>query len=235
MSKGDEFAYLERADRRGWRIAGVALLVIAALAAGYEAGRRHTERRLHEAAQFASEYEDARERIEALERRVADEALSRTVDGDAQEQLRSTIKSLRDELADAREEVRFYRQLMAPSEAERGLRVERLTLRAGAAPGTFDYRLLLTQVVERHGMLAGNVRMSIAGTQGEDEVVLPLTRVAKPGAYPIPFKFRYFEDVSGTLTLPEEFVPARVVVLAVAWGGQAKQVERAFEWVLEAE
>ena len=76
----------------------------------------------------------AEQRVVELERKLADIQLSQVVDGDANESLRQTIKSLRDELSASQDEVLFYRQLMAPSEAQRGLRVEKLELTPGAAP-----------------------------------------------------------------------------------------------------
>ncbi len=91
-----------------------------------------------------------RKRVVELERKLADMQLSQVVDGDANESLRQTIKSLRDELSASQDEVLFYRQLMAPSEAQRGLRVEKLELTPGATPAEVKYRLLLTQVAEKN-------------------------------------------------------------------------------------
>jgi len=224
---------VERPGRRAVGLIVLGALVLGVAFAAYELGRRQTERRLAEAASVERAYDEARERIVELERRIADESLSRSVDGETQEQLRGTIKSLGDELAEAREELRFYRQLMAPSEAERGLRVERFELRPGATAGTVNYRLLLTQVVDRHDWLSGTVRVDVIGRTGETEQVLSLTELAPADAYPLPFRFRYFEDLRGNLTLSEGFVPARVTIVAETAGKGARRVERTFEWALE--
>jgi hypothetical protein len=233
MKPGAVRVVAHRPGRRALVLLGAGALVIGVALGAYHLGRSQTERRLAAAAAVEQAYEEANARILELERRVADDSLARSVDGEAQAQLRGTIKSLGDELAEAQEELRFYRQLMAPSEAERGLRVERFELRPDAARGAISYRLLLTQVVDRHDWLSGTVRIDVAGTRGEAEQVLSLTELSSADAYPLPFRFRYFEDLRGSLTLPDGFVPARVTIVAEASGKRARRVERTFEWTLE--
>ena len=104
---------------------------------------------------------------------------------DANESLRQTIKSLRDELSASQEEVLFYRQLMAPSEAQRGLRVEKLELSSGASPTEVKYRLLLTQVSDKNDWASGTVTVDIVGTSANEQVVLPLTEMTQVETYPL--------------------------------------------------
>src|SRR5262249_40695930 len=139
---------------------------------GYQLGRRQTETRLSDASEMETRLADARERIAELERRNADIKLSSTVDGDTQDQLRETIKQLRDEVADSREELLFYRQLMAPSEADRGLRVERLDLHGREGTRVVSYRLMLTQVADRQQTISGRVTVDVTGTRNATEEVL---------------------------------------------------------------
>jgi hypothetical protein len=219
-----------RPARRAVLIALAGAVAIALAVAAYQLGRSHTERRLAEAAEMEEALSAARETIVDLERRIADYELSQTVDGTAQEELRRTMKSLRDELADGREELRFYRQLMAPSEAERGLRVERLELVSRAGTPEIGYRLLLTQVVDHHQWLTGTVRFEVSGHLGETEQVLSLTELGATAAYPLPFKFRYFQDLTGILSLPQGFLPAKVTIVAETPGKAGKRVERTFGW-----
>jgi hypothetical protein len=219
-----------RPGRRVALIGALAAVLLATAMGAYELGRSHTEHRLAEAAEMEVSLADARETIVDLERRLADYDLSRAVDGDAQEQLRQTIKTLRDELAEGREELRFYRRLMAPSDAERGIRVERLELWSRNGSAAIGYRLLLTQVVDRHDWVAGTVRVEVAGHSGLDEQVLSLTDLGVSEAYPLPFRFRYFQDIAGTISLPEGFVPEKVTVVAETAGKNGKRVERTFGW-----
>jgi hypothetical protein len=181
----------------------------------------------------SSSNESAAQRVVELERKLADIQLSQVVDGDANESLRQTIKSLRDELSASQDEVLFYRQLMAPSEAQRGLRVEKLELAAGATPAEVKYRLLLTQVSEKNDWAAGTVTVDVVGTSDNEQVVLPLTELTQVESYPLAFKFRYFQDFTGTLTIPEGLKPEQVVVAAATSGKDGKRVQKTFSWTLE--
>jgi hypothetical protein len=175
----------------------------------------------------------ARVQIVALERRLADADLSQVVDTEATEQLRQTIKTLRDEQAAAEEELRFYRQIMAPSEAEKGLRVEKLELSEAQSADGVAYRILLTQVVDRHEFIQGEVNVDFIGSNSGQQQVLPLTDLTEVESYPLKFRFRYFQDFSGTLNLPDGFEPQRVVVTAAASGRKAKQQQKTFSWELQ--
>jgi hypothetical protein len=174
---------------------------------------------------------DSQREVE-LERKLADIQLSQVVDGDAGESLRQTIKSLRDELSASQEEVLFYRQLMAPSESQRGLRVEKFELTAGANASEVKYRLLLAQVVERPDWANGTVTVDVVGTLENQQVVLPLTELTQVDAYPLTFRFRYLQDFAGTLALPVGLSPERVVVTAATSGKGAKRVQKTFSWML---
>ena len=179
--------------------------------------------------------ETGSQRVVELERKLADIQLSQVVDGDANESLRQTIKSLRDELSASQDEVLFYRQLMAPSEAQRGLRVEKLELVPGATPTEVKYRLLLTQVAEKNDWASGSVTVDVVGTSDNEQVVLPLTEMTQVESYPLPFKFRYFQDFTGILTIPDGLKPEQVVVSAATSGKDGKRVQKTFSWTLEEE
>jgi hypothetical protein len=211
----------------------VAMLVAVAIGFfGFWMGRHHG---ISDSTGIVATDESSAQRIVELERKLADVQLSQVVDGDADESLRQTIKSLRDELSASQDEVLFYRQLMAPSEAQRGLRVEKLELTPGATPAEVKYHLLLTQVAEKNDWAAGTVTVDVVGTSDNEQVVLPLTEMTQVESYPLPFKFRYFQDFTGTLTIPDGLKPEQVVVLAAMAGKDGKRVQKTFSWTLEEE
>jgi hypothetical protein len=214
---------------------GTTAVVVALLMAllGYWLGRGQTSLAFSANDDLEARYNaKAREAVD-LERKLADVQLSQVVDPDASESLRQTIKSLRDELSASKEEVLFYRQLMAPSEAQRGLRIEKLELTGGNNPAEVNYRLLLTQVAERNDWATGSVTVDIVGSLENEQVVLPLTEMTHVESYPLGFRFRYFQDFTGSLVVPPGLKPAQVVVTAVSSGKDAKRVQKTFEWALE--
>jgi Family of unknown function (DUF6776) len=210
-------------------LAAIAVVIIAA--GGYSLG-------LHQRGAPLALFESKdvvrlRQHATELERKLADIQLSQVVDHDSNESLRQTIKSLRDELSAAQEEVLFYRQLMAPSEAQRGLRIEKFELNPGQTANEINYRLLLTQVVERHDWANGVVTVDVAGNWDNEQVVLPLTELTKVDSYPLPFRFRYLQDFTGVMAIPEGLTPERVIVTAATTGKAGKRIQRTFNWTLE--
>jgi hypothetical protein len=212
----------------------IVLIVVAGVGlAGYIVGRGELGAAATAIIGTTSENASAEQRVVELERKLADIQLSQVVDGDASESLRQTIKSLRDELSASQDEVLFYRQLMAPSEAQRGLRVEKLELSPGASPTEVKYRLLLTQVSDKNDWASGTVTVDIVGTSADQQVVLPLTEMTQVETYPLAFKFRYFQDFTGTLLVPDGLKPDQVVVTAATSGKDGKRVQKTFSWTLE--
>ena len=128
------------------------------------------------------------------------------------------------------QEVTFYKSLMDPGSLVQGLQITELELAPGGTPLEYRFQLLLTQVAQRRSYIAGDVRVDVIGQQGEDpaEVVLSLTEMTEVAKYPLKFKFRYFQDLSGSMTLPEQFVPKRVLITAQQQGKQAQQ--QTFPW-----
>lgn len=217
----------------------LALTVAAAVALGFWLGNASAELDRSYLSSLEARDRASEARISALNRELADVRLAQSVDAQAAHSLRATIGELRQELASLREEVTFYKSLMAPSSLERGLQIGEFELVAGEREGQFFYHLLLTQVEERRSWVEGQVRLVVEGTgPGEDgrsaRLVLPLTDIAELDTYPLRFRFRYFQDISGSVTLPAQFTPEAITVTATPSGGGAEPVERTFDWIVRA-
>lgn len=141
--------------------------------------------------------------------------------------LRESIKSLHDEEAELRRELVFYRSLMAPGKLSKGLQVASFELFARDS-GQFTYHLLLTQVTTQRARISGKVKMEVVGRVAGELQVLPLTELAEVQRYPLPYRFRYFQDLKGELRLPEGFKPLEVQVSVT--GRDAKKHEQTFAW-----
>lgn len=227
-----------RPVRRVLLLVLLALSVFGASALGFVLGQRSAEldRVYLEALEVRSAALDSR--VRTLTGELADVRLAQRVDAQAAQSLRDTIHELRDELGGLREEVTFYKSLMAPSSLERGLQIAELTVDRGAGAREYGWRLLLTQAAERRDWVQGGVELAVEGTRqaggSNVEEVLPLTEVAELDVYPLKFRFRYFQNLTGALTLPDGFVPQAVLVTVTPAGRGAEPVERRFEWVDQA-
>ena len=162
-----------------------------------------------------------------LRRAMVGLRLEHSVGSQASDVLRGNLKSLEDELAQVRDELVFYRSLMAPSKLAKGLQIAEFELFEKSS-GEFTYHLLLTQVTDRRSRLSGKVRLQVTGLREGQTEVLPLTELSSPKAYPLAYRFRYFQDIKGDLHLPEGFEPQAVEVSVSGRGKTA--VERSFVW-----
>jgi hypothetical protein len=227
-----------RPAQRAALACGVIAVVLAAAGLGYWLGvsKRALDVTYLEALETRERALETR--VEALNRELADARLTQSVDSQAAQSLRQTIAEMRDRLAGLREEVTFYKSLMAPSSLERGLQIAELDLGSGEADNEYTYHLLLTQAEERRSWVQGRVEVEVRGVRGGGEgsgaeEALPLTAISEVENYPLRFRFRYFQDFSGVVTLPEGFRPQAVVVVATPSGGGAERAERRFDWIVQ--
>ncbi len=217
----------------------VALVVAAGFGLGYWLGgaRVDLDRTRLEALEVTRLAREAE--VERLTQELVVAELAQTVDGQAAQSLRDTVGTLRDEIGALREEVTFYKSLMAPSSLERGLQVAEFELGAGTDDNQFTYHLLLTQTAERRSWLQGNVRLDVIGVRAADdgssvEEVLALTDLTEVEDYPLRYRFRYFQDLAGVVTLPAGFRPRSVRVTVTPSGGNADGLQRSFDWLVRS-
>jgi hypothetical protein len=180
--------------------------------------------------------------ISQLRAQLVDVDLSRQVGAEAANTLRESIKNLRDEQASLNQEVTFYKSLMSPSSVARGLQIADFELLESDRPGQFTYHVLLTQVETRRDWVQGTVGIALhgrtVGTESatvESERVLRLTDIAENDGYPLKFRFRYFQDLSGLITVPAGFEPSRVVISVDRRGASTADLTRTFEWMVSGQ
>jgi hypothetical protein len=96
------------------------------------------------------------------------------------------------------------------------------------AGGTWRYTLTLTQNLNRGAISKGEARVSVEGvSNGRLQSLRWEDLVQKPGAPGQPFSFRYFQQLEGSIMLPEGFTPQRVRVQLRSDGST---VDQAFPW-----
>lgn len=174
-----------------------------------------------------------------LREQLIDAELNRQVTADASAALREDIVRYSEEIAGLREEVTFYKSLMAPSSVDRGLQIAQFELTAVADTDQFSYRLLLTQMEARRDWVQGSVRVDVRGRStsagsADEQQVLSLTELAEVDPYPLKYRFRYFQDLSGVMSLPAGFLPEAVVVTVDRGGSRQDNLQRTFDWSISS-
>jgi Family of unknown function (DUF6776) len=170
------------------------------------------------------ENRELREKVAILQR-------SSQIDRQAALDVKADLATLEEELQAAREEIEFYRGIVSPGDVKPGLRIHRFQLVAGGAAGEYRYDLVLTQLKHNDNHVSGVADWKIVGTLNGEHGELGLAEVTRPAVQQLKFKFRYFQDIAGTLYLPDGF-EARKVILKIKPDGKGNPppVEQEYDW-----
>ncbi len=167
---------------------------------------------------------DLQQRVAVLER--ADQ-VARAANAELQRQ----IAQKQEEIAGLRTDLAFYSRLTDASAEREGLTVQALKIAAVAAtPRMYDFDVTLTQNLKPGQVASGRVKLSVSGIRGDKLVTLAWAEVAQnQDASGLAFSFKYFQQIKGTLLLPEGFLPNGVRIDADG-GAQMGRAEREFAW-----
>jgi hypothetical protein len=165
-----------------------------------------------------------RERVAILER-------SSQIDRQAAEQVQNELGDLQEELQAARDEIEFYRGIVAPGDGKPGLRIHRFTLSAEGQSRDFDYDLVLTQLKRNDRYVTGQVGWTISGRREGESEELDLAAVTETGVAHLDFRFRYFQRLTGVISLPEGFQAEEVALSIKTTGKNAPEpLLQVFDW-----
>jgi hypothetical protein len=230
--------YVVIRHRPGYRFRRTAILLvftIVAAVAGYAAGLAQGGFRFSSAEEsnqvLENEVETLREDFRKARQQLINLERGRAIDEQALKQARKTIVDLETRIESLQSDLTFYKNIMAPSETSKGLQVDSFTLVPARNRDSYDFKLVLTQVGNNKSYISGVVAVNVIGLRDEEKEVIALRDLSEDIAdLGVKFRFRYFQDVEGSLKLPEEFEPLEIQVVAQAEGRKSSQAERTFNW-----
>ncbi|MFT3763244.1 MAG: hypothetical protein QM761_11715 [Pseudoxanthomonas sp.] len=193
------------------------------------------------AARFATPADDAGRRLQAAEQearnlraqledmaqRDATLARSDQISRQANADLQGTLAERDEEIAGLRADVAFYERLVGPTAERHGLSVYSSEF-ANAGGSAWKYRIVLTQNLDRGAISAGGMRFVVEGVRNGRRATLDWAQLQQRQDAPEqPYSFRYFQQLEGSVMLPEGFDPQRV---RVSLRGGGDTVDRDFDW-----
>ena len=160
---------------------------------------------------------------------------SSMVDRRADEEVQSTINSLRQRVMQLEQDVSFYRQVMSPDSTELGLIIAEFSVERLEGQ-RYHYKAVFRQAGAGDRVLEGSVTIAVVGHKEQQRQVLPLAELLAEGnGFDPELNFRYFQNMEGEFELPEGFEPEQVEVRAESSKPVANKVEKIFSWsVVEA-
>ena len=153
------------------------------------------------------------------------------VDREAKAEIAKDLKNLQELQAELQEEIAFYKSIITPPRGKSGLNVYSLTITPLGSP-MYHFKMVLTQSGKSDSLAEGVVNMRLKGVIDGSEKLLALKDIQVAGAPNLSYKFRYFDELSGSFRLPEGYQPREVVVtLHPKKGKRDNKPVKTFDWL----
>lgn len=221
----------------GLGIAGIALLVLLLAWGTFEFGRYRggydALAAAQELAAVQGQISELEQQHSALREQSAVQERSGQIERQAYKQLEGTVTGLQDEILELKGELAFYRGIVSPEDASKGLNLQDFELSAGAQAGQYHFKVVLTQVLNNGNVARGNLRFEVAGLHQGEQKSYTLEQLSdskdKEG---LAFRFKYFQIIEGDFMLPDEFEPIKVNLIVTPKSSTHKKLTQAFDWVV---
>ncbi|RBW41605.1 hypothetical protein DS885_16380 [Psychromonas sp. B3M02] len=123
----------------------------------------------------------------------------------------------------------FYEQVVAPELSKAGLNIYSFDVTAGEEQGTWLFEVVLMQGQKGRHELNGKVEITFASADGDQKISLKDLNTNFDSA----FKFKYFQHLKGSFTLPEQATVEQIFVVAEAkaskWS-RSQRIEKVYDW-----
>lgn len=187
------------------------------------------DRLLAENQRLEKQLREARSAAQSARDEAAYAKRSAEIDGQSCQQLKASLPGLQAEAAELREQLAFYRGIVAPDEAGAGVRVYDFKV-SRQKGGGYHYDLVLIQSVRHERRIAGRVDVDIEGLTRGQRQTLKLAELASGDGRSLVFSFKYFQEFGGDFRLPDGFRPVRATVSVVPDGSGQASIEEPYDW-----
>lgn len=190
-------------------------LVFGAYKYGLHKGMGEARTAVYERDRLRAESEHWESRLEELRSESARVQSAHRIDREAYEEVRGNLNRLQQNNLQLREELQFYRSIVAPSQRQEGLQVQHFSVEPTLSSRSFRYKLTLINlqgIKGRKEQARGEVSLYVIGKQGGKSRRLNLTELGGGSEANLDYAIKYFKHFEGELRLPEGFVAEAAVV-----------------------
>lgn len=212
--------------KRAFALAGLVLIAVGAM--GYLVGRSNIAAGggwFDDTAQLRETIGERDAMIDTLRRQVAELDTLKAGQADERREVGRTIGELQAEIARQKQQLEFFRGIVAQDAERPDVAIRTLRLTAGPRPQSRMLRLALVQPGNPQGIVSGTVTITVEGARGGR-----LARLPQPERG---YSFQYFENIEQELTPPPGFTPERVTVQIKPLGGKGEGVIQSILWPAE--
>ena len=172
------------------------------------------------------------DQIDYLREQKAQLERAAQIERKAYNELDTNLKVLQGEILELKEELAFYRGIVSPRDASRGLKLQRFSLEPNGLR-SYRYTVVLTQVLKNDRLVRGKVKLYVEGLQGNVPKTLELSALSENSVKELSYRFKYFQNLEGDLVLPSGFRPMRATAQILPSGRQQDMIEKTIDWPTE--
>jgi len=220
---------------RPWKIWLALLVVLVCMGASFLFGQHYQS---YELQRIRLERETLLSRIDELESRnhrlVEKNAHlegGSKIEREAYQLANQELIKLQKELLAQKEELVFYRGIVAPSDTSLGVNLQSFEVKKKNNQNQFSYKLILTKSGKSTKKISGRIELVIRGENesGVSELNL-FDLVLEKSSRNTKFAFRYFQVFEGDIVLPDDFEPFEVKIGIKPTTKKVKSFSETISW-----
>jgi len=167
-----------------------------------------------------------------LEHDVALVKRSANIELAAVEEMKNTLHEKDLELLKLNQELHFYRTLYSPNADNSAIQVKVFNLHKDQVTNRYVYDLVLTGVPKKKikENASGVIGLSVDGEQQGILKRLVFEDISEVTETSLKFSFKYFQNISGSFSLPDDFEPSSVRVEVLHDKKKSKPIVTSYKW-----
>ena len=204
-------------QHKPWKLWVGLLALVACLALVFIAGKAYQDYELHrvllERETLLSRIAELENRNHKLVQKNAHLEGGSKIEREAYQLANQELIKLQQELLKQKEELVFYRGIVAPSDRALGVNLQSFEVRRKNSQNQFSFKLILTKSGKSTKKVSGNTAILIRGESEGKVSELKLTDLMlENSSKGTKFAFRYFQVFEGDIALPGGFEPFEVKI-----------------------
>jgi TolA-binding protein len=171
------------------------------------------------------------EQIQALTRKLETQRQLTDLEIQAAVEMQKELQGALLEKHQLLEQLQFYENILGSEAAKAGIRVSDIQLRPGSDELNWSVNITMTQVKQHDVRASGKIALSLYGQQDGEPLELTLKQLHPAAVDSVKFGYRYFQNITLPLTLPEGFEPKELAIDIAVRRPKASQLLEEREWL----
>lgn len=222
-------------QHKPWKLWFGLLALVACLALVFIAGKAYQDYELHrvllERETLLSRIAELENRNHKLVQKNAHLEGGSKIEREAYQLANQELIKLQQELLKQKEELVFYRGIVAPSDRVLGVNLQSFEVRRKNSQNQFSFKLILTKSGKSTKKVSGNTAILIRGESEGKVSELKLTDLTlENSSKGTKFAFRYFQVFEGDIALPDGFEPFEVKIGVIPTTKKVKAFTETISW-----